>query len=196
MSSSGPEKQQWGRRLFACGGVLLLLGVLTLFYRPLSDMAWDVKHHFTATDGSASVELPWGWRQDETKGSEHRIVLSNSLREVFRFRAPDEITLRDLKTRFDAVEMAQEWERFEIRRMIPGDRLEPTPKNGFLRTNYRCADIKRSADRQICPGLCRVRRTRRRHGDGALPARAASRFPFAGRVQGPAPGSRLCSDGD
>ena len=45
--------------------------------------------------------------------------------------------------------MAQRWERLETRSMIPGDRLEPTPTDAFLREHYRCSDIKRSRDGRI-----------------------------------------------
>ena len=150
MIASVPEEQRRrNQRFLLSAGIVVLLGLADLLSRPVLDVVWGVTHHFRASNGAVSVELPWGWRQDELKGSQHRLVLRNSLREVLRFRAPDEITLRDFETHFDAVEMAQQWERLETRRMVPGERLEPTPKDSFLRANYRCADIKRSADLRI-----------------------------------------------
>ena len=131
------------------GLALAVICLAGLFRRAIPDVWWGVTHRGTVAYGEERFRVPLGWRPEETAGEEHTIALRNKLREVLWSRGADQIVIREAQSAFDPVEMAQRWERLETRFMIPGDRLEPTPKDAFLREHYRCSDIKRSREGRV-----------------------------------------------
>jgi hypothetical protein len=129
---------------------VLAVTVFGVLLRPVgSDLWWGFTHHWTAAANGERVRLPFGWRQQETPAGTHTIDLRNALRGALVFRSPDRISVRELQTRFDPEEMVVRWQRLQTRFLIPGDRLEPTPNNWFLRDHYRCPEVKRSADGRV-----------------------------------------------
>ena len=130
---------------------LLAAGALTGFWvrGAASDLLWGVTHHWTATAGRASFPVPIGWREVMSPAGQHTIELRNTVRELLEPRRPDRILIQEAPSPFDPVEMAQRWEQLETERMIPGERLEPTPKDPFLRSHYRCGNVKRSANGRV-----------------------------------------------
>ena len=138
------------RRTFALGtGIVLLLCAAFAFRLALGDLWWGVRHHWRASCFGVMVELPVGWRKVDRPDRQQRVDLRNALAEVLSRRASDEISLWQSPIAFDPVEEAQRWERLGTRLMVPGDRLEPTPKDPFLLDHARCSDVKRSADDRI-----------------------------------------------
>ena len=138
------------RRRFALGfGFVVLLCLAGAFRIALIDLWWGVTHDWRASCFGVTVELPVGWRQVDRQDGKQRVDLRNAVAEVLSLRPPDEISLWESPIAFDPVEEAQRWERLGTRLMIPGDRLEPTPKDAFLLDHARCSDVKRSADGRI-----------------------------------------------
>ena len=134
--------------LATAGALVALLGI-GLFFKTVPDLWWGVTHHWTARAFDESFKLPLGWREMRTPAGQRTLELQNAVQTLHLFGLPEEISIRQPDGGFDAVEMAQRWERLETRFMIPGDRLEPTPKDTFLREHYRCSDIKRSLDGRV-----------------------------------------------
>ena len=130
-------------------GALIAIAAIGLFLEVAPDLWWGVTHQWTASVFDESFTLPMGWRAVASPAGEHTLELRCEMRALRLFGPPQEISIRQLTGGFDAVEMAQRWERLETRSMIPGDRLEPTPRDTFLREHYRCSDIKRSRDGRI-----------------------------------------------
>ena len=151
MRKSGEQNRGWRRsgwhNSLACGGILLLASLL-VFRGSVSDVCWGLSHGWTMSHGSGSFRVPFGWRPEELPPGQRGIVLRNRLR-VWPGRVPDRIQIYEAQEPFDAEEMAVRWQRLETPRMTPGDRLEPTPADAFLRDKYRCTDVLRSRDGRV-----------------------------------------------
>ena len=131
------------------GVVIFGLFLVEAFSQPISDLWWDATHRCTASYEQYLFRIPLGWRQREVPAGLHRVELRNASREVLRFRQPDRIDIREAQVPFNAGEAVLGWERFQTQTLVPGERLEPTPKNPFLLKHYRCSNVERSPDQRI-----------------------------------------------
>ena len=135
--------------LFTVGAAMAALPVAAVLWSVASDLWWGWGHHWTVAWEGERFHLPVGWRENGTPAGQHTLELRDAAREVLRLRSPDRITIFESQAAFDAEEMVVRWQRLQTRLMMPGETLEPAPRNGFLRQQYACADIKRSFDGEI-----------------------------------------------
>ena len=137
------------------GAIVVMLLVMCLA-PAVADLRWGMTHHGRVSTGRWTIQVPFGWQsvadEDGHGGEDEALVLRRSRWSWFWGRSVDEVSVREARGSFDAVELAQRWDRTETQMMIPGDRLEPAPTAAFLREHYRCSDIKRAADGTISFG--------------------------------------------
>ena len=139
----------WG----SLAGVTLLIA-LVLSLGPMADLRWNRAQPGTVSLGGSTLRVPFGWRRAEPGdgGDEAALLLQRGRWNWSWGRSVDEISLRAARGGFDPVDLAQRWDEAETRSMIPGDRLEPTPAEPYLRVHYRCSDAKRAEDGTISFG--------------------------------------------
>ncbi len=120
------------------------------------DLQWGIAHHWEVSTGRWTIRVPFGWRSVEDdeghSGVAEALVLRRARWCWLWGKSVDEVSVREARGSFDAVDLAQRWDRTETQMMIPGDRLEPAPTALFLREHYRCSDMKRAEDGTISFG--------------------------------------------
>ncbi len=142
-----------GRR-WVWGALTTVVLLLMLGVGAVEGLQWGWARHGTVSFAGSKLRVPIGWRRAEPRdGGDDGELLLRRGRWIWRWGgAVDEISLRAARGGFDPVDLAQRWDEAETRSMIPGDRLEPTPAEPYLREHYRCSDAKRAEDGTISFG--------------------------------------------